>query len=149
MIAVPWTETFARPTGSPLVALVTRPAIWRCCAHARGVPTATSSASETSTMRCTTVPPYLVHGGTSSAARNFNDRYVARDSGGPQGGRRTGTPEGKSGLGRHGARRGSSRAPAREQPRIQRRPDGGERHGHQHPRSEERRVGKECRSRWS
>src|SRR6266480_1371981 len=90
-MGVPTIETLARGTGSPVVAFVTRPVIWRCCAHARGVPTATSSASETSKERCTTVPPYLVHRGTSSAARKFDDRYVARDSGGPQGGRRTGS----------------------------------------------------------
>src|SRR6059058_3149618 len=64
----------------------------------------TLSASETNQMRCATDPPDLMLSGSSSSRTKPQRRYVARDSGGPQGGR------GKAGQGFHGARRGSSRA---------------------------------------
>src|SRR5438094_315008 len=68
------------------------------------MPTPTLSASETNQMRCATDPPDLMLSGSSSSRTKPQRRYVARDSGGPQGGR------GKAGQGFHGARRGSSRA---------------------------------------
>src|SRR2546426_6191931 len=57
------------------------------------MPTPTLSASEPNQMRCATDPPDLMLSGSSSSRTKPQRRYVARDSGGPQGGR------GKAGQG--------------------------------------------------
>src|SRR5437667_278398 len=55
--AVPVMDTLTPAIGSLVVADVTRPVIWRCCADAPATPTSVASASVSRRMRVTTIPP--------------------------------------------------------------------------------------------
>src|SRR2546422_11251565 len=68
--AVPVTETLTPAIGSLVVADVTRPVIWRCCADTAATPTSVARASVSREMRVTTDTSSGGRDGNAAAARS-------------------------------------------------------------------------------
>src|SRR5207249_6139405 len=85
--AVPVMDTLTPAIGSLVVADVTRPVIWRCCADTAATPTSVARASVSREMRVTTNTSSGGRDGNAEAARSTP--YAAARTATPQGGARS------------------------------------------------------------